>query len=146
MHRDDGLRALTVCLLEPTDWPGGQLTASNVPPDFGAYNRFPVNLPESFTALLTNITGGNWKANPGNCWVSTKCFDGNIAADHAKWLVESFEPELRVYYNTVVKSTQRTNDQITGLIAITRTPLLQDTMWSRRLSEDVNDWYSPTES
>ena len=82
-------------------------------------------------------------ANPGNCWVSTKCFDANIAAEHAKLLVESFEPELRVYYNTVVKSTKRSdNDQLTSLVAIKRTPLSADEMWSRRLSEDVSDWYS----
>lgn len=31
-------RDLKIVLLEPTDWPGGQLTSSSVPPDFGPAN------------------------------------------------------------------------------------------------------------
>ena len=30
---------LNISLLEPTDWLGGQLTSSNVPPDFGQFNN-----------------------------------------------------------------------------------------------------------
>jgi hypothetical protein len=49
-----------IILLEPTDWPGGQLTASNVPPDFGPANNFPANLPMDFVNLLLAVAGPTW--------------------------------------------------------------------------------------
>ena len=62
--------ALTVCFLEPTDWPGGQLTASAVPAvDFGPHNRNPANVAQSFASFLfgPSMPGD---ANLGDCWVS----------------------------------------------------------------------------
>jgi hypothetical protein len=62
--------ALIVCFLEPTDWPGGQLTASAVPAvDFGPHNRKPVNIAQSFSSFLFGKSmPGN--VNLGDCWVS----------------------------------------------------------------------------
>ena len=62
--------ALTVCFLEPTDWPGGQLTASAVPAvDFGPHNRNPANVAQSFASFLfgPSMPGD---VNLGDCWVS----------------------------------------------------------------------------
>jgi hypothetical protein len=43
----------SVCFLEPTDWPGGQLTASGVPAvDFGPDNRTPLNIVKPFADFL----------------------------------------------------------------------------------------------
>ena len=70
--------ALT-CLLEPTDWVGGQITAGGVPAiDFawhsvgslpvGAIAKNPANLPAEFVGWMDAI------GNPGSCWVSKNCF------------------------------------------------------------------------
>lgn len=49
------LTDFTVCLLEPTDWPGGQLTASAVSAiDFGNYNS-QVNFQFVFYEIHQNI-------------------------------------------------------------------------------------------
>jgi len=62
---------LTVCFLEPTDWPGGQLTASAVPAvDFGPHNRDPANVAQTLASFLfgPSMPGD---VNLGNCWVSS---------------------------------------------------------------------------
>ena len=62
---------VTVCYLEPTDWPGGQLTASAVPAvDFGPHNRDgSANVARSFASFLfgPSMPGD---VNLGNCWVN----------------------------------------------------------------------------
>ena len=59
-----------VCFLEPTDWPGGQLTASAVPAvDFGHHNVKPSNIAKSLASFLFGqVMPGN--VNLGHCWVS----------------------------------------------------------------------------
>ena len=48
---------LSVCLTEPTDWVGGQLSASGVSAiDFGAHNSMPENQPRSFRQMLQSLT------------------------------------------------------------------------------------------
>jgi hypothetical protein len=60
---------LNVCFLEPTDWPGGQLTASSVPAiDFGPFNRKPANIAQPFASFLFGQFMPD-KVNPGHCWV-----------------------------------------------------------------------------
>jgi hypothetical protein len=58
-----------VCFLEPTDWPGGQLTASAVPAvDFGHHNGKPSNIARALASFLFGqFMPGN--ANLGHCWV-----------------------------------------------------------------------------
>jgi hypothetical protein len=59
-----------VCLLESTDWAGGQLTSSAVSAiDFGPANAQVVNQPKDFSDMLNTTSG----VNPGVCWVSLKC-------------------------------------------------------------------------
>ena len=61
---------LNVCFLEPTDWPGGQLTASSVPAiDFGPFNRKPANIAQPFASFLFGQFMPD-KVNPGHCWVT----------------------------------------------------------------------------
>ena len=138
---------MKIILLEPTDWAGGQLTASNVPPDFGAQNSVPENLPQAFVDLLMASAGPNWGTNPGRCWVSYKCFEAQLAADHInKWL-NDFAPNLEVYYNTVIKSsTMDSNHHINSITAIRRTPKAGVIGYETLLSNSLNDWYSTEES
>lgn len=95
---------LDIILIEPTDWPGGQLTSSNVPPDFGKENSLPQNLPHSFVSLIEqSINDPNWQQNPGKCWVSYKCFEAQLAAEYIRKTLLPQYPRLKVFYNTVVK-------------------------------------------
>lgn len=54
-----------VLLTDPTDWLGGQLTASGVSAiDFGALNRLPANQDRRFRELMRTLGA---PANPGGC-------------------------------------------------------------------------------
>jgi hypothetical protein len=138
-----------VILLEPTDWAGGQLTSSNVPPDFGRQNSIPQNLPASFVALLENsINDPGWKLNPGDCWVSYKCFEAQLAANFIRDSLLPHFPRLKVLYNTVVKKAifDASTSRITAIEAIQRTPIAGTTGYENLLSRDLTDWYSPADS
>ena len=133
---------LKIALIEPTDWPGGQLTASNVPPDFGPYNGKTVNLPQDFVSILNAVAGPSWSTNPGKCWVSYKCFEAQKAASYIRDLLKSFEPHLTVFYNTVIKATEVENSKIKKIVAIQRFPATNTTGYEYPLSKDFLDWYS----
>lgn len=135
-----------IVLLEPTDWPGGQLTASNVPPDFGTLNHVPENLPQSFVELLIQVAGPTWLSNPGSCWVSYKCFESYKAAAYIKTWLEKL-PNLHVYYNTMVKEASTNTKEegkvtISKVTAIQRWPKGDRTGYEGVFSENVQDWYS----
>lgn len=62
--RDNG--QLHVCLTEPTDWLGGQMTSSGVPAfDFGPLDRRAEFQPRDFADLVSSLGAGN----PASCWV-----------------------------------------------------------------------------
>ncbi len=90
-----------VCLLEQTDWVGGQLTSGGVPAvDFGPTNREPDNIVGAFADFLwgRNMPGDT---NLGACWVSRKCFPAPLAAKHFELLLASL-PKLQVFWRTSV--------------------------------------------
>ena len=61
-----------MCLTDPTDWLGGQLTASAVSAiDFGA-NKDGHYWSKSWRALMMALGAPR---NPGSCWVSTMCYE-----------------------------------------------------------------------
>jgi hypothetical protein len=138
---------VTIYLLEPTDWVGGQLTASNVPPDFGNENSVVENLPADFVNLLLAVAGPTWATNPGWCWVSYKCFEVEPAVRYLNTLLSKFS-NLKVLYNTVVKTTKRDplSNQIVGITAIQRTPKGDRTGYENLFSTDVLDWYNRSDS
>lgn len=140
-------RGLKVVLLEPTDWAGGQLTASNVPPDFGKENFVQDNLPASLVDLLMKVGGPSWESNPGNCWVSYKCFEALSAANYIREWLTKFAPNLEVYFNTVVKSAEMdpSTHRINRITAIRRSPK-NSTDYGRSLSIDLLDWYTISDS
>jgi hypothetical protein len=139
-----------IILLEPTDWPGGQLTSSNVPPDFGTANSVPENLPASFVDLLLAIAGPTWSVNPGNCWVSYKCFEANTAAVYIRDWLANHSDFVDVYYNTVIQSASRDteNGRIQKVVAIRRTAKEGSGIagYNEPLSSSLADWYNAADS
>ena len=94
---------LSICLTEPTDWPGGQLTSSGVPAlDYGNLNRLPENQPASLRNLVAYLD-----QRPGNCWVSLTCF---LPPDMIEgWLKPRLNkvPNLYLFDRTVVRAVTR---------------------------------------
>lgn len=147
----------TVCLLEPTNWPGGQLSASGVPAvDFDHHTkdkfgeRFNIGTlvaNQSFvfaTWMKTMGSGGDtdvftMNSNPGRCWVSVRCFEPENLVYK---IFETMRPyvekgRLKVFLSTVVKSTKTSGRKITGLKGIIRTPKdpLEKGTWDERTWE-----------
>jgi hypothetical protein len=136
--------AAKVCFLEPTDWPGGQMTSSAVPAiDFGPLNHNTTYLSASFVDMIwSQYPEGD---NPGNCWVSYKCFDPAHVLHN--WIFPKLASykNLHVFLNTVVvSSTKDARGRITNIQAVHRVPLIDP--WVRTLSEQVSDWYDPADS
>lgn len=157
---DEGAR---VALLEPTDWVGGQLTASGVPAvdeawhkaidpetgevlvDVAAVARDPRNMTPLFRDMLLAI------GNPGRGWVSRFCFEPrDLLENHLEPLLAARSERLHVYLNTVVKSVQLGADgrRIAGLTAIRRTPRpgVQAGGYDVLPSDDLPDWYAAEDS
>ncbi|WP_165068658.1 FAD-dependent oxidoreductase [Paludisphaera rhizosphaerae] len=150
------------CLIEPTDWVGGQITSSAVPAIDEAWHtikdkktgesykvfsiaRDRVNMTPNFRAML-DATG-----NPGQGWVSNYCFEPkNFLDQHLlpleKKLVES--GKLVVFRDTVIKKVDAAGDRITAITAIRRTPRPGVAAGGYDLlpSKDLADWYSPEPS
>ncbi|MEN9826477.1 MAG: hypothetical protein RI953_2222, partial [Pseudomonadota bacterium] len=139
------------CLLEPTDWPGGQMTSSGVSAiDFShiTSNGLPLgresqreeNLETTFYKWMKSLTG-----NPGACWVSDKCYEPAPFVE--KNITPTIEAEqfLKVYLNTVVKSVETKDRRIIAVKAIQRTPVTGKG-YERYFSEDISDWYSTENS
>jgi hypothetical protein len=148
---------LTVCFTEPTDWPGGQMTAGGVPAiDFGGANEMRENQPASFADAMASIPGDGRRWNtftmagsgsPGACSVSTKCYlPNNFVTD---WIMPRLKkcPNLKVFLRTVVAHTSRGHDgTLASLQLVQRAPRAGTVEWSNRLSNELPDWYSPAPS
>jgi hypothetical protein len=149
-------------LIEPTNWVGGQLTASAVPAVDEAWHRITdpktkqvynvasiarsrPNMTPNFRAML-DATG-----NPGAGWVSNYCFQPKDFLDeHLLPLEEKLKDKLVVFRDTVIKSVDAypVTGRIRSITAIHRTPKA-GVGWKgydRALSEDLIDWYSPKDS
>ena len=144
-----------VCLLEPTDWTGGQMTSELLSaPDFAGYTLTDstgfkldvgaINLQEEnrnplFTQML-NVLG-----NTGRCSVSPVCsipdqFHSQAILPHTK--------NLRIFYNTVIKRIHKdaSNRRIISIDAIQRVAINDDNNHCRFQSEELPDWYSLDDS
>ena len=145
-----------VCLLEPTDWAGGQLTAellsapdyagsvlrdnaTNFTLDVGAINRQLNNRNPLFAEML-NVLGDS-----GRCWVSPWCSIPGLF--HSQVVLPAVN-NTRIFYNTVIKHATKdaTGRRITQIDAIQRTPLPEPGKRCRFLSEELPDWYSEKDS
>jgi hypothetical protein len=136
---------LHVCLTEPTDWPGGQFTVGGVSaPDYGVLNRYPENLPSSFNDLIAA------SATPRlnyRCWVSTVCLVPNVIFENYVQPTVNALPNLTLLQRTVVKKVAVSSDnRVSSVTVVSRTPVSPSSEWSRLFSEEAEDWYSPTPS
>lgn len=145
------------CLVEPTDWPGGQLTAGGVPAidfawhkvdgyDVASVAKNPSNQPAEFAKWMSQ-TG-----NPGGCWVSRNCFEPkNLLLSHILPALKQAQ-NLTVLKNTVIKrvTTHKLEGRkrITSMVAIRRVPRNPQSWggYDARMSSDLADWYSETDS
>jgi hypothetical protein len=143
-----------VCLLEPTDWAGGQMTSELLSaPDFagyklidssgfildvGAINFQLENRNPLFTQML-NVLG-----NTGRCSVSPVC---SIPDQFHSQAVLPLTKNLRIFYNTVIKHINKdvNGRRITTIDAIQRIPIEAKNR-CRFLSEELPDWYSYNDS
>lgn len=152
------------CLIEPTDWIGGQLTASAVPAIDEAWHtikdkktgesykvfeiaRDRANMTPNFRAML-DATG-----NPGMGWVSNYCFEPkNFLDDHLLPLERSLVEKgmLVVFRETVIKSVDvdASKGLVTAITAIRRKPRpgVAAGGYDVLPSKDLPDWYSPEPS
>ncbi|KAK7109270.1 uncharacterized protein [Littorina saxatilis] len=134
---------LHVCLTEPTDWLGGQMTSGGVPAiDFGSLNRQAAYQPRDFADMMASFGGGN----PGACWVSTKCYlPRHLVEGWIARTVRGFS-NLNVFYNSVIKRVQRQGRVISAVEAVQRVPRSGFDQWGQRLSDTWQDWYSESDS
>jgi hypothetical protein len=164
-----------VCLIEPTDWVGGQLTASGVPAIdwqwMSKINEKVVNSVVTEPGVNGNKAhtlreNNNYQffdwiksiTEKASCSVSRDCFTPLNALAVIKPAMEAL-PNLKIYYNTVVKNvtvaasgfktdpyTQAqflTKKIITvGGIKRTAMPGVAYNGFDRRLSQDIEDWYT----
>ncbi|QDT68560.1 tricarballylate dehydrogenase [Planctomycetes bacterium MalM25] len=163
---DEGAR---VALLEPTDWIGGQLTASGVPAVDEAWHKIhapaggeaadahggsgPLLLnvsvaardPRNMTPFLRDALASI--GNPGGGWVSRYCFEPRTLLDG--WLLpreRELADRLTIFRETVVKRVEADGRRTTAIVAIQRTPRAGVDGYERLPSEELSDWYSPEDS
>jgi hypothetical protein len=167
------------CLLEPFNQAGGQLlntpaidhawhkvdqpTPAHQAVDAGLIDKLYDNQPPILRDWLKQLEGGG-----KHCWVAgfDQCFlpsassfststQKNILRDFINPALAS-TPNLRVYYNTVVRQSSAIAGSVAGnparrisrIIATQRsaTPRTVLDGFDARLSADLADWYSPTPS
>ena len=146
---DSGVKT---CLLEPTNWPAGQMTASGVSAiDFAHHRPNGMKLPEA------SLDDQNWnktfaeavapfRNNPGKCWVSNICYEPKMALQKTIFpMIQRRSQNLKVFYETTVISAVKKNEVITSLMGVRRTPRKGDG-YNNLLSQDLADWYSPKDS
>lgn len=156
------------CLLEPTNWPGGQLTAGGVPAvDFAwhthgnvnvrEFARHSANIPAEFLQLIQQAVQVP-QSKTGTCTVSQYCFMPAHFLDILR--ADAINPvvatgNLKIFYDTVVKSVVKDRSvtgPISSLTAIRRTPVNGNSAANATagyevfLSEQLEDWYSPEDS
>ena len=154
-----------VCLTEPTDWIGGQLTSSGVPAvDFPHHEAEieglgKVKLSDAGRQMSAqNKWFGAWMSQLGpisngaiafpatpTCWVSVRCFPPTSIIGSINSLAATYESSgrLRILRNTVVKSVTAVDSRISTVTVIQRRAIGKV---PERLSEQVKDWYDPENS
>eukprot|EP01084_Bolivina_argentea_P139025 244629_1 len=141
---------VSICLLEPTDWPGGQMTAQGVSElDYGPYNTKSQNQPKSFQRMR-QILG-----NPGDCDCNDciTCYEPqHLINKYIFPTLYNLSEYITVYYRTVITNTFNTsnningNKYITSVSAIQRKPINPSKEWKYLFSQQIQDWYSPINS
>ncbi len=128
-----------VCLIEETDWIGGQLTAQGVSAldehehieRFGgtrSYYALREAIRDHYRRLSPSLAREPYP-NPGNCWVTRLAFEPRVALEAlgamARPLVEA--GRLRIITRTKVASAEVAEDRIDVVLAVN----LDDRRWIR---------------
>jgi hypothetical protein len=124
----------TVCLLEETDWPGGQLTTQGVcTPDenpwietFGSTRRY-AEFRQAVRAFyrthyqLTPEAATNPKLNPGNCWVSRLSFEPKVGVEILRDFLRRWEDagNLRCFFGGRIETCEMDGDTLRTVLART---------------------------
>jgi len=156
---------INTCLIEPTDWAGGQLTNSVPAVDYAWHDvslwgentslgsklaRRPENLPRKLVDWMKKSSGSSDFQTYTNCWVSVHCLEPQKILQKAILPeIERLSPYLNIYYNSVVKSveTERKSDKyskyIKSVTIIQRKPRNHITFKGYHLPfyENLKDWY-----
>lgn len=144
-----------ICLIEPTDWPGGQLTSSMVSAiDFShqkdgkgrAVGPSDNNIQNNSTLFHKWINDVG--APRAICWVtSSGCFEPvNMLRHNINPTITQLERStLTVYRNSVVKRVEKTGRNISSVTFVQR-KARSGSGYERFFSQDVEDWYTETDS
>lgn len=120
-------RGCSVCLVEETDWLGGQLTSQGVAAldehpyieKFGgtaSYYRFRGAVRDHYrTAALD--AGAAPDFNPGRCWVTKLAFEPLIAAEYLQDLVDQ-AGRVTTYLRAKAAGARVENDRIESVLAV----------------------------
>ena len=146
-------------LVEPTDWIGGQLTASGVPPvdeawhkivdpqsgavlvDVAKIARDPRNMSPILRDILQQIQ------NPGRGWVSRFCYQPKIILqDHLQPIANGLSDKLVILREAVIKQVETKSRRIVACEVIQRFPRTSVGGYDRLPSQDLDDWYDPEPS
>lgn len=138
------------CLIEPTNWAGGQFTSSGISAIDNAWhsvNGSPVyrlaRNPKNRNAEL--VRWMNLMGNQGGCWVSNNCFEPKILLDQAINPAIAAEPNLKVFYKTVVKRVEtvssRNQLQPKAIKSVTGLQRLTDEADKLPTSQAIPLWY-----
>ena len=131
-------RGRRVCLIEETDWLGGQLTAQGVAAldehehieSFGgtaSYYRLRSALRDHYR-LQAGAAGRQPTFNPGNCWVTRVAFEPRAGVAAIETMLRPFIEQglLSVYLRHKVAAASVDGDRI---VSITAVSLEQPTAW-----------------
>jgi hypothetical protein len=123
-------KGCSVCLVEETDWLGGQMTSQGVSAldehqhieVFGgtaSYYRLRHALRDYYRPM-SNSAGRSATFNPGNCWVTHLAFEPAVAADHFAKLV-SETGGITTYLRAKVAAVTVESDRVLSVLAISLT-------------------------
>ena len=123
-------RGHDVCLLEETDWLGGQMTSQGVSAldehdhieAFGgtrSYYRLCEAIRDHYRGLAGKPEGDDALLNPGRCWVSRLAFEPRVAVDAIGGLLspEVEAGRLRLFLRTKVTEAETDGDRVASLKA-----------------------------
>ena len=120
-------RGCSVCLVEETDWLGGQLTSQGVAAldehphieTFGgtaSYYRLRQALRDHYRTLAS-AAGAAPDFNPGNCWVTKLAFEPGIAAAYLKDLIDK-AGNVTTYLRAKAAAVTVENDCVISVVAV----------------------------